>query len=97
MAINEKGIAKVFGNDNDLGQDAYFLQPNGKSPERIQPRRALIWDNEGRAVKVYRIAGTREGSGSFDLEDHSTADGGKWEYWYTSGGINGFRPNFYRD
>ena len=97
VAIDENGIAKVFGNDTDRGQDAYFLQPNGQSPERIQPGQAVIWDNEGQAVKVYRIAGTRKGSGSFDLNDHSTADGGTWEYWYTTGGINGFRPNFYRD
>lgn len=91
VAIDEKGIAKVFGNGTNIGQDAYFLQTNGAVPEQIEPGWPLIWDNKGKAVKVYRISGTREGSGYFDLNDWSTARGGKWEYWYTVGGKSGLR------
>ncbi|MDY7020269.1 MAG: cyanophycinase [Cyanobacteriota bacterium] len=91
VAIDEKGIAKVFGNGPQVRQDAYFLQANGALPEQFEQGWPLIWDNSGKAVKVYRIPGTPEGSGSFDLKDWSTASGGEWEYWYTLGGKSGLR------
>ncbi|NET39804.1 MAG: cyanophycinase [Cyanothece sp. SIO1E1] len=91
VAIDDQGIARVFGNGTQIGQDAYFLQPNGALPEQIEPGWPLIWNNDGKAVKVYRISGTPEGSGSFDLKDWSTASGGTWEYWYTTGGKSGLR------
>ena len=88
-AINEEGIATVFGNGEDRGADAYFLQAIEK-PEKIERYEPLIWDNNGRAVKVYRIRGTAEGSGSFDLNNWKIADGGSWESWYTTDGEPGF-------
>ena len=91
VAIDENGIAQVFGNGSDWGQDAYFLQTNGAPPEEIRPESPLIWDRDGRAVKVYRIQGTPKGSGSFDLNNWLTASGGTWEYWFTTGGYSGFR------
>jgi cyanophycinase len=91
VAIDEQGIAKVFGNATDRGQDAYFLQSNDSMPEQIEPGLPLIWDNRGKAVKVYKIQGTPEGSGSFDLKNWLTASGGTWEYWFTTGGDSGFR------
>lgn len=91
VAIDEKGIATVFGNGTNIGQDAYFLQTNGALPEQMEPGWPLIWDNNGQAVKVYRIPGTPEGSGYFDLNDWSTAKGGQWKYWYTVGGKSGLR------
>ncbi len=94
VAIDSKGIATVFGNGTNIGQDAYFLQPNGAVPEQIEPGWPLIWNNQGKAVKVYRISGTREGSGHFDLKDWSTASGGQWEYWYTVGGKIGLRKDY---
>ncbi|MFN6474432.1 MAG: cyanophycinase [Nostoc sp. SerVER01] len=90
VAIDEHGIAQVFGNDTNEGQDAYFLQTNGAIPEQIQPKLPLIWNNNGQAVKVYKISGTPEGSGQFDLNNWSTASGGSWEYWFTTGGDSGF-------
>ena len=68
-----------------------FLQTNGALPEQIEPELPLIWENKGRAVKVYRIEGTPSGSGLFDLNNWLTADGGSWEYWFTTGGDSGFR------
>ena len=91
VAIDEKGIVRVFGNGTNIGQDAYFLQTNGAVPEQIEPGWPLIWNNEGKAVKVYRIPGTPEGSGHFDLNDWSSASGGEWAYWYTVGGKSGLR------
>ena len=91
VAINDQGIAQVFGNASERGQDAYFLQSNGASPEQIEPGLPLIWDNQGEAIIVYRIKGTPEGSGRFDLNNWLTASGGSWEYWFTTGGYSGFR------
>lgn len=91
VAIDENGIAQVFGNDTNEGQDAYFLQTNGAIPEQIQPGLPLIWNNNGQAVKVYKISGNPEGSGQFDLSNWSTASGGSWEYWFTTGGMSGFK------
>ncbi len=91
VAIDENGIAQVFGNGSEKGQDAYFLQTNDAFPEKIKPGSPLIWDNKGQAVKVYKIQGTPEGSGSFDLNNWLTASGGTWEYWYTTDGYSGFR------
>jgi cyanophycinase-like exopeptidase len=90
VAINNQGIAKVFGNGTGKGENAYFLQTNGAAPEQIQPDLPLIWNHNGQAVKVYKIAGDPEGSGHFDLNNWSTAAGGTWEYWFTTGGISGF-------
>ena len=91
VAIDEKGMARVFGNASERGQDAYFLQANGAAPEQIKPGAPLIWDNYGQAVKVYRIQGTPEGSGLFDLNNWLIASGGTWEYWFTTGGYSGFQ------
>jgi cyanophycinase-like exopeptidase len=91
IAIDENGIAQVFGNGKEAGQDAYFLQATGAPPERMEPGSPLVWDNNGQAVKVYRIAGKTTGSGSFDLKNWSTASGGEWEYWYTTDGWPGFK------
>jgi cyanophycinase len=91
VAINENGIAQVFGNGTAIGQDAYFLKPNGAIPEQMEKGWPLIWHNGGKAVKVYRISGTPEGSGYFDLKDWYNAQGGQWEYWYTVGGKSGLR------
>lgn len=90
VAIDEKGIARVFGNGTDRGQDAYFLQTNGATPEQIQRDLPLIWHHNGQAVKVYKICGTPEGHGHFDLNNWSNAEGGSWEYWFTTGGEAGF-------
>lgn len=91
VAIDHNGIAKVFGNGSTTGQDAYFLQTQGTVPEQIEPDSPLIWDGNGQAVKVYKIAGTPEGSGHFDLNTWEKADGGSWEYWFTTGGEAGFQ------
>lgn len=91
VAIDENGIAQVFGNGSIRGQDAYFLQTLGTVPEHIEPEKPLIWNHDGHAVKVYKISGTPAGSGQFDLKTWATAAGGQWEYWFTTGGLSGFQ------
>jgi cyanophycinase len=91
VAINDRGMARVFGNGTATGQDAYFLQTQGAVPEQIQPETPLIWNHQGQAVKVCKISGTEQGSGRFDLNNWSDGAGGRWEYWFTTGGLKGFR------
>lgn len=91
VAIERTGIAQVFGNGKTQGQDAYFLQTNGAVPEQIKPNLPLIWNHQGKATKVYKISGTPEGSGHFDLNNWANVDGGTWEYWFTTGGESGFK------
>ncbi|MGK7886227.1 MAG: cyanophycinase [Crocosphaera sp.] len=90
IAINEDGIAIVFGNGKNRGEDAYFLQAKTQ-PEKIRRDKPLVWDNDGKAVKVYTIQGNSKGSGQFNLNDWKSAEGGKWSYWYTRYGNAGFR------
>lgn len=91
VAIDENGVAEVFGNGTEKGQDAYFLQTQGAIPEQIQPGLPLIWNHNGQAVKVYKISGTPKGHGRFDLTNWTNASGGRWEYWFTTGGMDGFQ------
>lgn len=88
IAIDENGIARAFGEypqyQNDL---VYFLHPKCfEDPEIIEEGTALTWDNDGEAVKVYRLPATEDGSNYFDLSDGFSGSGGTWENWYV---ING--------
>ena len=89
IAIDKDEIATVFGNGTKRGADAYFLQAETR-PEKMREGEPLVWDNDGKAVKVYSIQGTPEGSGQFNLNDWKSAEGGQWSYWYTRYGNVGF-------
>ncbi|MDJ0597259.1 MAG: Type 1 glutamine amidotransferase-like domain-containing protein [Crocosphaera sp.] len=89
IAIDTNGIATVFGNGTNRGADAYFLRAETR-PENLREDEPLVWDSDGKAVKVYKIQGTTEGSGQFNLKDWKGAEGGEWGYWYTRYGIAGF-------
>ena len=87
VCVESNGVAKVYGGSSS----AYFARVNCVAPETIQSGNALIWNNSGAAVKVYVIQGSSNGSGnSFNLNNWSTASGGGWMNWLTSGGYNGF-------
>ena len=91
VCITSNGVAKVYGNGMNNQTRAYFLQVSCQAPETINTGSPLLWDNGNAAVKVYQIPGTPSGNGnSFDLNDWSTAAGGGWMDWYTSGGYSGF-------
>lgn len=81
VAINELGKGKVFG------KQALFLQALSQ-PERLLEQQALVWNHQGKAVRVFSIPGTPEGNGEIDFK--------KWEfnsikpsYWYTQEGYLG--------
>jgi cyanophycinase len=82
VCVDANGIAKVFGNNN-----AFFLQKTNLGPETCSSGIPLTWNQNMSAVKVYRIAGSSTGNGSFDLNNYSTASGGNWLYYYVNNGI----------
>lgn len=82
LAINKKGIGKVFG-------DQVVLLSSDKAPEQIEKDKPLIWNHQGKAVKTYTINGSSEGAGEINMQDWS-AKGGNSSYWFTTGGYESF-------
>jgi cyanophycinase len=81
VCVDKDGIATVFGINN-----AFFLQ-SSSSPETCVSGVPLTWNQNKQAVKVYRIAGSTTGNGSFDLNDFTTATGGTWLWYYVDNGV----------
>ena len=77
LAINKKGMGKVFG-------DQVILLSSDKTPEQIIKGKPLIWHHHGKAVKTYTISGSHGGSGKINIKDW-TATGGQSGYWFTTG------------
>jgi len=91
IALNE-GTFFAVGDDwrgTVFGSEAFFLVTNGVAPERIEPGSKLIWDTNAKAVDVYKITGSANGNGEFDLYTW-TGNGGSWMYWYTTSGYRKF-------
>jgi cyanophycinase len=81
VCVDANGIAKVFGNNN-----AFFLQITSSGPETCLSGQPLTWNQNKQAVKVYKIAGSISGNGSFDLKNYSTVSGGNWLYYFVNNG-----------
>lgn len=82
VCVDENGIAKVFGINN-----AFFLQIASSGPETCVSGTPLTWNRNKLAIKVYRIAGSTAGNGSFNLTNYSKASGGTWLNYYVDNGI----------
>lgn len=85
ICMDENGQAMVFGSGK-----AFFLLPDAKRPaETLRPGQPLTWDQNHRAVKVYGIQGSDEGSGNFDLKKFTVgkASGGIWQWWWVKDGV----------
>jgi len=54
VAIDDNGIAQVFGNASERGQDAYFLQSNGASPEQIHEYLLQMYKTVGEMFISYK-------------------------------------------
>lgn len=82
VCIDEKGIAHVFGN-----QAAYFLEATPKKPELCEAGKKLTWNRNGKAVKIFKINATLEGSGTFDLNQWKPLTTGTAGHWYAENGV----------
>ncbi len=89
VCIDTSGVAHVYGTLGE-GDHAYFLQANcsitNNQPETIVADQPLTWNQNGTALKAYRIAGTASGDRSFDLVDWQTGNGGEWYDWSADNG-----------
>lgn len=84
VCIDEAGIARVVGESR-----AFFLYAAAdKRPETYTVGRPLEWNHSERAIAVYEIAGSTEGTGRFDVSDfqHGRQQGGRWQWWWVENG-----------
>ena len=86
VCIGADGMGKVFGR----GQ-AFFLSQNGSAntPETCVSGTRLQWNRGRQAVRVYQIAGTTAGTGTFDLNAWGNGTGGTSKYFYVDQGTLG--------
>ncbi|HEX8333053.1 MAG TPA: cyanophycinase, partial [Segetibacter sp.] len=65
VCIDEKGRAQVIGTSK-----AYFISSHKKKkPEVCEPGKSLTWSQNEKALNVYEIVGTPEGSGNFNVKN----------------------------
>lgn len=90
VCIDEKGIARVFGNYPSNEDFAYFIVPNSEipdnKPEIFKPNNPLEWNQGKAAINVYEIKGTSTGSNTFNLNNWSDGKGGIWKKWFVESG-----------
>ncbi|MEN0007056.1 MAG: T9SS type A sorting domain-containing protein, partial [Bacteroidota bacterium] len=89
VAVDEMGIARVFGDYPEFDDFAFFLQANCQPdflPEMMEVGTPLTWNRGESAVKAYKVPGTWEGDYTFDLNDWQTGSGGSWENWFVQDG-----------
>ena len=82
VCIDQNGNAQVFGNNN-----AFFLQKTTRGPETCLSGTPLTWNQSNQAIHVYRIKGSTNGAGSFDLNYKINPSGGDWLYYYVINGV----------
>ena len=91
VAIDEDGLAWVYGDYPAYDDYAYFMQTNCNAddimPERLQSNEPLHWSIERAALKVYRVAGNSAGSRYFDLNSWNDGRGGSWQDWWVDNGV----------
>ncbi|PHI20114.1 cyanophycinase [Lewinellaceae bacterium SD302] len=102
LAIDEKGIARAFGEFPTYGDYIFLLAPGctdtPNGPETMQAGTPIEWNLNGRAVSVFVMPADEEGSNSFDLTSWSPLTmEGSWEYWtiqdqFVSFNTNGSEP-----
>lgn len=85
VAVDEEGMAHVFGDPN-FNDYAYFLKKHGGPPEQCTAGAPLSWNQNQKAIKVYKIKGDPEGSGWFNINNWTEGMGGTWQYWYAIDG-----------
>jgi len=91
VCIDENNIAQVFGSYPDYEDYAYFLQANcyePSGPEVCEDGEKLTWNRDSMALKVIKIGGNDNGTGTVDLNDWKTVDGEdySWENWWVEDG-----------
>ncbi|UJR21554.1 hypothetical protein I4U23_024638 [Adineta vaga] len=84
VCIEPSGIGKIYGKGT-----AYFLTQNGidHPPETCLSGSRLDWYGNQRAVRVYKVKGTKDGTNLFDLKTWVYGSGGQHLYYYVRSGV----------
>ncbi|CAF1036216.1 unnamed protein product [Adineta steineri] len=84
VCIEPNGIGIIYGTGT-----AYFLNQNGidSTPETCLSGSRLDWYRNQRAVRVYKVKGTNDGSNMFDLKTWAYGSGGLHLYYYVRNGV----------
>ncbi|MEM7574928.1 MAG: T9SS type A sorting domain-containing protein [Bacteroidota bacterium] len=96
VAIDESGLARVFGSFPAFNDYAFFLMAGctneSGGPELMTDGLPFVWNQDGQALSVYRVPGRTSGANTFDLTNWTAGSGGSWQHWSVSNGqltING--------
>jgi cyanophycinase-like exopeptidase len=90
VCIEPNGWARVFGEYPQYDDFVWFVRPNCPQPlgpEVFTSGQPLVWNRNQAALKVYKVAGNMQGTGTFNLQDWTTGSGGTWEDWYVQQGV----------
>ncbi len=84
VCIEPDGIGKIFGTGS-----AYFLSQNGinSTPETCRNGSRLDWYRNQKAVRVYKIKGTSDGSYIFNVNTWAYGTGGSYLHYYVRDGV----------
>lgn len=63
----------------------FFIRSNNV-PEVCISGQSLTWNNNGKALSVYKVPGTINGLNSFNLNDWNSGLGGDWYNWFVNDG-----------
>lgn len=105
ICIDTLGVAHIYGEYPAYDEQAYFIAVNceipSNFPEICQANTPLTWNQNSRAVKVYKANGTINGTSTFDLNTWMNGTGGMWLNWWVEGGVlfesEDFGPNCIND
>ncbi|GAB4408568.1 MAG: hypothetical protein OHK0039_11780 [Bacteroidia bacterium] len=89
VCIDTAGLARVYGEQPDYDDWAFFLKTNCQpvfTPEVLAAGQPLTWNRGQAAVLAYKVPGTTTGAATFDLRDWTSGSGGTWENWYVDSG-----------
>jgi cyanophycinase len=83
VCIEPNGTGRVYGSGT-----AYFINQNGASytPETCLPGSRLDWYRSQRAVRIYRVRGSQNGTSHWNLDTWTTGVGGINMYYYVRTG-----------
>jgi cyanophycinase-like exopeptidase len=84
VCIEPDGIGKIYGTGT-----AYFLTQNGinDTPETCLSGSRLDWYRNQKAVRVYKIKGTSDGSHIFNVKTWAYGTGGNYLFYYVREGV----------
>jgi len=90
VCIDTLGIAHIYGEYPQYDEKAYFLSVNCEIdtnlPETFSANQPLTWNQNSKAIKVFRAYGTLDGTANFDLNTWQEGTGGIWENWSVENG-----------